>query len=74
MTVPYETLMPHHFDADPDPTFHSDAVPDPYPTTHFFSDLDPPLLQNDPLRLPPCPFDADPDQAFQNDADLNPAS
>ncbi len=23
------------------------------PTTHFFPDLDPPMLQNDPLRLPP---------------------
>ncbi len=45
------------FDADPDPTFHSDAElypdltfqfdadPEPGPTTHFFPDLDPPMLQ-----------------------------
>jgi hypothetical protein len=49
---------PHHFDADPDPdpafhfdanpdpdpTFHSDANPDLDPGTHFFPDLDPPML------------------------------
>jgi hypothetical protein len=50
---------PHHFgdiDADPDPAFHSDIDPDPDPTfqidadsnpdpiTHFFPDLDPPLI------------------------------
>jgi hypothetical protein len=43
-----------HFDADPDPNFHSDAdpdltfqfdaVPDPDSVTHFFPDLDPPML------------------------------
>ncbi len=27
--------------ADPDPTFYSDAVPDPDPTTPIFTDLDP---------------------------------
>ncbi len=47
---------PHHFDADPDNTFHSDADADqdptfqfdadPDPTTHFFPDLDPPMRQN----------------------------
>ncbi len=40
------------FDADPNPTFQFDADPDPDPTTHFFPDVDPPMLQNDPLRLP----------------------
>jgi hypothetical protein len=41
---------PRHFDADldPDPNFHSGADPDP--TTYFFPDLDPPMLQNDPLK------------------------
>jgi hypothetical protein len=68
---------PHHIDADPDPTFHPNADPDPAfqfdadpdPTTHFLPDLDPPMLQNDPQRLPPFHFDADPDPASQNDAD-----
>jgi hypothetical protein len=47
--------------ADPhqDPAFHFDADPDPI--THFFPDLDSPMLRNDPLRLPPFHFDADPD-------------
>ncbi len=55
-----------HFDADPDPnpTFLCDVDPDPGPTTHFFTELYPPMLQNDPLR----PFHvlavADPDPAF----------
>ncbi len=45
---------PHHDDADPDPAFHFyadldptfqfDADPDP-PNTHFFPDLDRPMLQ-----------------------------
>ncbi len=68
-----------HFDADPDPTFPFDADPDPTfqfdadpdPTTHFFPELDPPMLQNDPLRLPHFPFDADPDPAFHFDADTS---
>jgi hypothetical protein len=57
-------------------------LPDPNPATHFFPDLDPPLLQNGHLRLPPFHFhadpdpaynfDADPDLAFQFDADLDP--
>ncbi len=55
-------------DQDPDPTFHSDEDPDPNPTFQsyhwFFSDFDPPTLQNDPLRLPPFHFDADPDPTF----------
>jgi hypothetical protein len=45
-------------DADPDPTFQFDV--DPAPTTQFFPDLDPPLLQNNPLRLSTFHFDADP--------------
>jgi hypothetical protein len=69
------------FDANPDPTFHSDA--DPYPTfqfdpyldltTHFFQDLDPPMLQKRPLRRLPFHFDADPVPAFHFDADPDPA-
>jgi hypothetical protein len=63
-----------HFDADPDPTFHSGADPDctfqsdgdPDPTSYFFPDLDPPMLQNGPLRLPPFHFEAD--LAFQSPA------
>jgi hypothetical protein len=55
-----------YFDADPDPTFPSD--PDPMfqfdSTTHFFPNLDPPMLQNDILGLPPFHSDADPDPAF----------
>jgi hypothetical protein len=43
--------------------------PDPDPTTHFFLDLDPPMPQNDPLRLQPFHFDADPDPAFHFDPD-----
>ncbi len=71
-----------HFDAylaDPDPTFHSDAEldanPDPTTGTHFFLDLDPSMLQNDPIRLTPFHFDTDPDPAFQfdTDRDLDPA-
>ncbi len=53
---------PHNVDADPDPAFHFDADPDqdptlqfddPDPITHIFPDMDHPMLQNDPLRLPP---------------------
>ena len=54
---------------DPDSIFHSDADQDP--TAHFSPDLDPPMLQNDPLRLPPFHLDANPDPASQNDADLD---
>jgi hypothetical protein len=54
-----------HFDADPDLTFHSEADPDP--NSPFFPDLDPPMLQNDPLRLPPFHFDEDPDPDFYFD-------
>jgi hypothetical protein len=46
-------------DLHQDPAFHFDADPDP--TTHFFPDLDHPMLRNDPLGLPPFHFDADPD-------------
>ncbi len=58
-----------------DPAFQFDADPDPVPTTHFFPDLDPPMLQNGPLRLSPFHFDAnpDPDPAFHFDPDPNPA-
>jgi hypothetical protein len=52
----------YHFDADPDPTVHSITDPDPNfqfdvdldtdPTSHFFPDLDLPMLQNYPKRLP----------------------
>ncbi len=75
----------HHVDADPDPAFHfvadADSDPDPsnlmqiriwIPTTHFFPDFGPLMLQNDPLRLPHFHFDADPDPAFQIDADPDP--
>jgi hypothetical protein len=39
-----------------------------------FRDLDPPMLQNNPVRLPPFPFDtdADRDPDFHFDADPNP--
>jgi hypothetical protein len=70
-------LPPLNFDADLDPAFHSDADPnfqfdadpDPNPTANFFPYLDPTMLQNDPLRLPPFHFDADPDPVFHFDAD-----
>ncbi len=77
---------PHHFHTDLNPNFHFDADPadakpdpsfqfsaNPHPTTQFFPDLDAPMLQNDPLRLPPFHFDADPDPAFHFDADPDPA-
>ncbi len=34
----------------------------------IFPDLDPPMIQNGPLRLPPFHFNADPDPAFHFDA------
>ncbi len=73
---------PHHFDAnpdaDPDPAFHFCADPDPIfhfeadaePTTHFLQISTLPMLQNEPLRLPPFHFAADPDSASQNDPDI----
>jgi hypothetical protein len=42
------------------------------PTTHFFLDLDPPMLQNDPQRLPPLHFDAEPGPFFHFDAHADP--
>jgi hypothetical protein len=69
---------PHHFDADPDL--------DPTSPHSLFQDLDPPMLQNDPLRLPLFHIDADqdpdpafhivaePDPAFHFDEDPDPAS
>ncbi len=38
----------------------------------FFPDLDPPILQNDPLRLAPFHFAVDPDPAFHFGADADP--
>ncbi len=57
-----------------DPTFQFNA--DPNPTTSLSPDLDPLMLQNDPLRLPPFNSDADPDSdpAFHFDVDPDPAS
>ncbi len=40
------------------------------PTTHFSPDLDPPMLQNEALRLPPFHFDTGADPASQYDAGL----
>ncbi len=73
---------PYHIDSDPDPTFHPDTDTDPDPTfqcdtTHFYQDLDPPMFQNDPLRLPPFHrilFDPDPAFHFDADPDPDPAS
>ncbi len=71
------------FDADPDTTFHSDAnpVPDPTfqfdmdalsdPTIRFSTNLDHPILQNYPLRLPHFDADPDPDPAFHFDTDTD---
>jgi hypothetical protein len=42
------------------------------PTTNFFLDLDPPVLKNEPLRLPPFHFDANLDPAFTS-MDQDPA-
>ncbi len=50
-----------HFDADLDSTVQFDADTNLDPTTFFFQELYPPMLQNDPLRLPSFHFDADPD-------------
>ncbi len=52
------------------PNFQFD--PDPDPSTHFSQELDPPMLQNDTLRLPPFHFDADPDPTYHFDADPGP--
>jgi hypothetical protein len=60
-----------HPNTDPDPNFQFDVDPDADPTTHFFPDLDPPMLQNDRQRLPPH-FDADPDQDHALDFDADP--
>jgi hypothetical protein len=58
---------PHHIDADPDPAFDFNADPTflsfslmgSRPYHSLFQDLDPSMLQKDPLRLPPFQFDAD---------------
>jgi hypothetical protein len=60
------------FTRDPDPNFQFDADLDP--TIHFFQVRTLPMLQNDPLGLPPFHFDADPDPVFHFDADPDPAS
>ena len=39
VVVPTSVADPHHFDADPDPTFYFDADPDP--TLRFDADPDP---------------------------------
>jgi hypothetical protein len=76
---PVTTIVadPHHFVADPDPAFHFDADPDPDPTSphSLFLDLDTPMLQKDPLRLPLFHNDADqdPDPAFHIVAEPDPA-
>jgi hypothetical protein len=59
-------------DPDPDPTFNCDADADLEPTTHFFPDLYPPMIENYPLKVPPFHFDAEPDPAFHFDADADP--
>ncbi len=46
--------------------------PEEDPTTHFFPDLDPPMLQNDPQRLPQLHFDADCDPSLHFNADPDP--
>jgi hypothetical protein len=76
-----------HFDAGPDLDliFQSDADGSrsylsiwcgsgPDPTANFSPDLNPPMLQNDSLRLQPFHFDADLDPAFHFDVDPDPAS
>ncbi len=56
----YSVADPHHFDADPDPSFHVDADPDPT----FHSDADPNPTSHfdvvpDPDAVPvPCQSDA----------------
>ncbi len=65
-TLMWIRILPGTFDFDADPDL----------TTRFFPNLDPPMPQNDPLRLLPFYFDADPDPdpAFHIDADPGPAS
>jgi hypothetical protein len=80
--LPSSVADPHHLHTDLNPSFHFDADPadakpdlsfqfdaDSHPTTQFFPDLDPPMLQNLPLRFPTFHFDADPDPAFYFNAD-----
>jgi hypothetical protein len=40
-----------HFDAHPDPTFQFDADPNPDSITHFFLDLDPPIIYGTVNRM-----------------------
>jgi hypothetical protein len=56
------------FDANPDPDLDL--------TTNFFPNLDPPMLQKDPLRLPSFHFDADLDldPAFHFHVDPDPGT
>jgi len=51
-----------HFGADPDSSFQFNEDSDP--NTHYFPDLNPLMLQNDPLRLPLFHFDADSGSSF----------
>jgi hypothetical protein len=46
---------------------------DPDPTVPFSPDLEPAMLRNDPIRLPPFHFDANPDPAFHFEANPDPA-
>ncbi len=39
--VPSRVVDLHHFNADPDPAFHLNAVLDPEPGSHFNADPDP---------------------------------
>ncbi len=59
---------PHH---QPEPAFTLMRIQIRILQLTFFPDWDLPMLQNNPVRLPPFHFnaDADPDQAFHSDAD-----
>jgi hypothetical protein len=59
-----------HSAADPDHIF--DLMRIRIPPLTFFPIWTLSMLQNDPLRLPPCHFDADPNPAFYFDADPDP--
>jgi hypothetical protein len=71
MCIPYYLQSsfadPHYVDANLGSCFP--VYVDPDPTSPFFPHLDPPMLQNDPRRLPPFHIDADldPDPAFNFD-------
>ncbi len=70
---------PHHFDADPDPTYHFDAEPDMDPDSWFLFDADPEFYLTHfftrmQIRILILIwswflFDADADPGSQNDED-----